>query len=124
MDASPEARRPRGEDTAVAGTLLQGYSSKSTVSAFGQPNLNFCVCATVRIHADRCPPDFQDCPLLLRLDRTADGPLPANSGRPGGVTAAGAAVDFLKVGLLREDQGIVYLDPEVSDRALQLRVAE
>ncbi len=41
-----------------------------------------------------------------------------------GVTAAGAAVGFSEVGLLGEDQGIVYLDPKVPDRALQLRVTE
>lgn len=35
-----------------------------------------------------------------------------------------AAVVDSEVGLLRENQGIVYLDPEVPDRALQLRVTE
>ena len=40
------------------------------------------------------------------------------------VTVASAAVVVSEVGLLREDQGIVYLDPEVPDRALQLRVTK
>lgn len=35
-----------------------------------------------------------------------------------------AAVGVSEFGLLREDQGIVDLDPEVPDRALQLRVTE
>lgn len=35
-----------------------------------------------------------------------------------------AAVVVSEFGLLREDQGIVYLNPEVPDRALQLRVTE
>lgn len=35
-----------------------------------------------------------------------------------------AAVVGSEVGLLGEDQGVVHLNPEISDGALQLRVAE
>ena len=48
----------------------------------------------------------------------------SETGRQALVTAASAAVVVSEFGLLGDDQGIVYLDPEVPDRALQLRVTE